>query len=213
MIRFAPLLFLAFASLASALERFAPEEVLFSLRSGAGKTAVADLLDVWQQRYGRLDVEELFKKRPNGLGKSAQKSELGQWYRLQLPAKLDPEQVAKELLQWPQVEYAQPNYLRREAAADSLFAAQWNLVDMGWQSVTPGDLGPVVVAIVDSGMDYTHPDLVGQLWLNRAEDEGIPGVDDDGNGYIDDRIGWDFSDAPGLTGTGDYLEPDADPFD
>ena len=213
MIRFAPLFFFAFASSAPAIERFAPEEVLFSLRSGAGKTAVADLLDVWQRRYGLLAVEELFEKMPKGLGKPAQTSGLGQWYRLQLPAKLDPEQVAKELLRWPQVEYAQPNYLRREAAADSLFAAQWNLVDMGWQNVTPGDLGPVVVAIVDSGMDYTHPDLVGQLWLNRAEDEGIPGVDDDGNGYIDDRIGWDFSDAPGLTGTGDYLEPDADPFD
>lgn len=49
----------------------------------------------------------------------------------------------------------------------------------------------VVVALIDTGMDYTHPDLVGQVWTNVKE---IPnnGIDDDGNGYIDDVHGWDF---------------------
>lgn len=49
----------------------------------------------------------------------------------------------------------------------------------------------VIVAMVDTGIDYTHPDLDGRLWTNPGE---IPenGIDDDGNGYIDDVYGWNF---------------------
>ncbi|PSB05410.1 hypothetical protein C7B61_14760 [filamentous cyanobacterium CCP1] len=49
----------------------------------------------------------------------------------------------------------------------------------------------VTVAVIDSGVDYNHPDLFGNIWNNSRE---IPnnGIDDDGNGYIDDRLGWNF---------------------
>lgn len=47
-----------------------------------------------------------------------------------------------------------------------------------------------VIAVLDSGIDYLHPDLEANLWRNLREEQGLPGVDDDGNGYIDDRIGW-----------------------
>jgi subtilisin family serine protease len=49
----------------------------------------------------------------------------------------------------------------------------------------------VVVAIVDTGVDLDHPDLVNQIWVNRNEIAGN-GIDDDGNGYVDDVSGWDF---------------------
>ena len=51
----------------------------------------------------------------------------------------------------------------------------------------------VVVAVIDSGVDYNHPDLAGNIWSNTDEIPGN-GIDDDGNGYIDDVRGWDFFD-------------------
>lgn len=50
----------------------------------------------------------------------------------------------------------------------------------------------VTVAIIDGGIDYKHRDLASNMWTNKAELNGLPGVDDDGNGYIDDIYGYNF---------------------
>ncbi|MBX7219897.1 MAG: S8 family serine peptidase [Blastocatellia bacterium] len=65
-----------------------------------------------------------------------------------------------------------------------------------------------VIAIVDTGIDYTHPDLTANLWKNPKE---IPnnGVDDDGNGFVDDTMGWDFAGRS----FEDPNDSDADPRD
>jgi subtilisin family serine protease len=51
----------------------------------------------------------------------------------------------------------------------------------------------VRVAVIDTGVDYTHPDLASQIAINLSEKNGQAGVDDDGNGYVDDIYGYNFS--------------------
>jgi len=60
-----------------------------------------------------------------------------------------------------------------------------------WRELTAGDPS-IVIAICDEGVKYTHPDLKDNMWVNQAELNGQPGVDDDKNGYVDDIYGASF---------------------
>jgi subtilisin family serine protease len=86
---------------------------------------------------------------------------------------------------------------------DPNYSSQWNLNNSGqtggtadadvdapeaWE-IEDGDPS-VIVAVLDSGTDHTHPDLNGNIWDNAGE--VLNGVDDDGNGFVDDVMGWDF---------------------
>lgn len=122
------------------------------------------------------------------------------------------------------VRYVEPNFAvqtqtsfsKREWPTDQYFFKQWGLNNIGQSAPfgLPGkrsaDMGvleawkstrgskEVVVAVIDSGVDYTHPDLMANMWVNAKESPlngGIPGVDDDGNGYTDDIHGFDFVSA------------------
>ncbi len=77
---------------------------------------------------------------------------------------------------------------------DPRYDEQWNLeminCPAAW-NITKGDYDNVTVSVVDSGVDYTHPDLFECIWINEDE---IPdnGIDDDNNGFVDDVRGWNF---------------------
>lgn len=63
-------------------------------------------------------------------------------------------------------------------------------------SITKGSKD-IKIAVIDTGVDYNHPDLKNNIWTNEAELNGKPGVDDDGNGYVDDIHGYDFANNDG----------------
>lgn len=119
--------------------------------------------------------------------------------------------IIRRLRQDPNVEYAEPNYKRYLKAVtpnDPLYGSQWALVNMAcgeaWEIET-GDPS-VVIAFADSGIDYTHEDLRGNLWRNPGEDwvgttPGNNGLDDDGDGYVDNYYGINT-----ITGSGDPFD-------
>ena len=115
------------------------------------------------------------------------------------------------------IEYSEPvgRFKINGSPRDSLFKRQWYFdklkVLKAWEK-TRGD-SSIVIGVIDTGVDYTHPDLQGSLWQNAAEKNGVAGIDDDGNGYVDDIIGWDFTDAPRFADGGDYQDEDNDPMD
>jgi len=118
----------------------------------------------------------------------------------------------------PMVDVAEPNliYHINRLPDDPLLGNLWGMknigqkdsqgkvgvpgVDIGMEQAWDVETGSdkMVVAVIDTGVDFTHPDLQANLWTNEAEANGQPGVDDDGNGVIDDIHGYNA-----ITGTGD----------
>ena len=105
---------------------------------------------------------------------------------------------------------------------DPLLAKQWHYYNDGsvsphakkgadcnlkpvWEKYTTGKSN-VIVAVVDGGIDITHEDLVDNLYINEKEKNGQAGVDDDGNGFVDDVYGYNFVEAKDVVGG--KIEPD-----
>ncbi len=141
---------------------------------------------------------------------AAAREDLGRWFRLELPAGSDLAETLAVLGEMPEVELAEPVYEWRlayeippvieglpDATTDPAYDQQWfhNNAKI-WQAwnhlnhngVYPGGSQDVVVAVIDSGVDYHHEDLAASMWVNPGEIPGN-GIDDDGNGFVDDIHG------------------------
>lgn len=124
------------------------------------------------------------------------------------------------------VRVAQNNHITRARRTpnDLLFSQQWQYIntgssggvvnadvdaDLAW-NITTGGVTPlgdtIVICVVDDGIDLTHQDLIPNLWQNRHEIAGN-GIDDDGNGYIDDVLGWNAYDQNDNVAGGSHGSP------
>ena len=160
------------------------------------------------QRFARHRVEQIermFHVQATLLRKQSTSDlpDISRIYRLNFSTNQNPYQVARDFAQDPHVEYAEPmpiNYIEA-TPNDPQYPEQEHLVQIfapeAWD-IAHGDSN-VVIAIVDNGTGWQHPDLKSNVWTNQAEATGLPNVDDDGNGYVDDVHGYDLA------------EKDADP--
>ncbi len=151
---------------------------------------------------------------------------------VKLPAGVTVEQAMAQLHKRPDVIYAQPNHYLKlcgtfpndpqgpKPAPDG--GDLWGMYNIGQTVCEAGtsgahinapeawdietDASDIIVAVIDSGVDYEHEDLEDNRWVNEEELDGTPDFDDDGNGYKDDIYGYDFC-------TWDNHERDSDPMD
>ncbi len=149
----------------------------------------------------------------------------GRWAVLS-DADSNAENMLQMLLETGEIEFfeAVGFFKLKTADPDSVAKLQWYLSTLHAEEAWTISTGnpDIIVAIIDTGIDYGHPDLQTAIWINGPEDlngngrldeADLNGLDDDGNGFTDDVMGWDFTDAPRFADGGDYQFPDNDPMD
>jgi subtilisin family serine protease len=167
------------------------DEIVVKLKPGKDLASLAGLL----QSYGLLLIKPMWGTQNEYV------------LRPQDPKVVNPLEAANALFESGLVEWAQPNFIqeykRSFTTNDPRLSRQWHLT--GTDNGTPTahvralkawdiTLGTpdITIAVVDDGVQRDHPDLAGNIFINPGEIPGN-GVDDDGNGFIDDVSGWDFS--------------------
>jgi len=174
------------------LPRYIPGEILVKFKAGTPSHTINTL----NHAMGAATVREL-----KHIGVQ----------RILLSDAMDLQETLASYRSNADVEYAEPNYIVRKAVIpnDPGFPQEWGLSNTGqtggsidadidapeaWDITTGSH--DILIAVIDTGVAYGHPDLAANVWQNTKE---IPanGIDDDGNGYVDDVYGWDFIDNDG----------------
>jgi len=128
----------------------------------------------------------------------------GKKYLLLSSDEPDSDLLMNKLASFSGVELVSPNFIRRKTAIpnDPRWGKLWNMPKIqapeAWDIST--GTGTVVVGVIDSGIDYRHDDLAANIWVNPGETPGN-GNDDDGNGYVDDVYGFDFTSTDRRSGS------------
>lgn len=192
------------------------------IRRTAGKvssTSSSPLTEMLQ-KYGDAEMEQLLpNENPNRQmrrskaynGETIQEHDLSQLYLINIKEgdAQGTMQMVKDLQTLDEVEFAEPNYLLHILADETIasdnssnpfVSQQWYLDSYGvkelWNKPIINSERPVI-AIVDTGVDITHPDLKDNIWTNMGEVDGSADRDNDYNGFKNDIHGWDFiNDTP-----------------
>jgi subtilisin family serine protease len=201
----------------------------------------SDSLDVLHARLGVRALRPFFRVRPRGLAARAGATppDFSQVYVLELPPDVDVEAAAELYRRDPHCAYAQPDYwMQAQVAPDDPFFSSsgawgqierdlWGLERLRLEAAWDVSLGEgALVGVVDTGVDFDHPELAENVFVRPGEDlnrnglvdpNDFNGLDDDGNGFIDDIRGFDFVSSVDRNGDGDFDDPedviDANPMD
>jgi subtilisin family serine protease len=156
-------------------------------------------------RVGRDDYSKLMTHYGVGARRAKVFRNLASVELVKLPRGLSVKEAIDFYQRSPDVLYAEPNYIVRTTNIpdDTRFGEQWGLHNIGQSGGTPNadidavaawDIttgsSDVIVAVIDSGVDYNHLDLSANMFQNTA-DCNNDGIDDDGNGFVDDCFGID----------------------
>jgi subtilisin family serine protease len=175
---------------------FVPGEILVQFRAGASDADVSRVLD-------KVNGEALEKVRAAELSDNGK----GDLVLARFQPDITMAAVKRLLSDDPAIEFAEPNWIyTHQAASNDPYYTNGSLWGMYGDATTPanqygsqageawaaGRTGSksVYVGIIDEGVQFTHPDLDANVWNNPFDPAN--GLDDDGNGYIDDVHGWDF---------------------
>lgn len=164
-------------------------------------------LNTAEQLMPRTGAKKLSKSgmlRRNRLGQPVEDPDLSRLYMMTFEETLEKtmKQVVEQLEKLDEVEYAYPNYYVYTQSdgevydAEPMRSQQWYLDAIRlpelWDIPKLEGAERPVIAILDTGVDITHPDLADNIWTNAAETSGAEGEDDDNNGFVDDIHGWSF---------------------
>jgi hypothetical protein len=153
----------------------------------------------------RLEKLHQFAQRAQRAPRATTIPDLENIYLFSTAAGVDIPKMVQAYRQNPLVAYAEPNFIAKvqtipndpyytsSGSWGQSFKDLWGhyqiKVEQAWNTTSGAG---VIAAVVDTGIDYTHPDIVANLWSNSDEIAGN-GIDDDNNGYIDDVRGYDFA--------------------
>jgi subtilisin family serine protease/PKD repeat protein len=183
-------------------QKKAPDQLIIKFKNGIEPD------QNFLKTYGLKSANKILKnhKFSNQLQNNIKKTGLDRLYVAQAQHNSSVDSIIKDLDQDSQVEYAEPNYIIENNLIlpnDSGFSNLWGMHNAGQTAGTPdADIdmpetwditqsSNITVGIIDTGIDYNHPDLTENVWANPGEIPGN-GIDDDSNGFIDDIHGWDF---------------------
>jgi len=139
------------------------------------------------KKYKASSFDEIFK--------SDKKSKLSNIYKIKIAENADIDAVISDYMGSGVVEYAEPNYIYRAMIVpnDTYYSLQWGHQKMDSEKAWDIERGSenIVIAIIDTGVQWNHTDLAANIW-NNTDEIANNSIDDDGNGYIDDVRGWNF---------------------
>ncbi len=187
---------------------FAPDAIIVKFKEGTSDETIYMINSKNKVVSSEKIIKKNLKAVENEKTKNLKKHGLDSIHLLKLPENSDVNKMVDKYNENPLVEYAEPNYeLSVDATTpnDFSFSSLWGLHNVGQNGgIADADIdaleawdiqtgsSDIVVAVIDTGVDYNHVDLAANMWVNEAELNGVNNFDDDNNGYVDDIRGWDF---------------------